>query len=77
MVYQYFTQQEFNQNSTPSLPQRYLILTSPLCYLNLTFTPSGISNHDLETTLYITMDLVAVFNVKRGNGTPLELWGVY
>ena len=45
----------FNLNLTSFLPQVYLILTSllPFFNLNLTSASSGISNHGLETTVYI------------------------
>ena len=48
----------FNLNLTSFLPQFYLMLTSflPLFNLNLTSASSGISNHGLETTVYIPLE---------------------
>ena len=78
----------FHLNVTPFLPQFYLILTS--LNLNLTSAQPAISNHGLETTVYIPLvkvwglspklceppfRLVGIPAEKPGNSTELPSGG--
>ena len=64
----------FHLNLTPFLPQFYLILTffQPKFYLNLTSAQPAISNHGLETTVYIPLAIT-----KKSGFTKFTAWGPF
>ena len=65
----------FYLNLTPFLPQFYLILTSflPFFNLNLTSAQPAISNHGLETTVYIPLDYHYFRNHYMFNSKTISL----